>query len=610
MKQIKKLTALLLSLSLLITALCLSSVSANAEERYSVPASRLSVGDVFEMGMYPQSGITDEATLEALSAIDCTMQSYGYMKNADNSAHTFDTVDMCYADIAYNGDLYRKVTINEYRPCFASPDLDYYARQQENGYSEGSTYYFRWEPIEWRVLSNDSNGVYVISSKVLDSQPYHNFYENVTWETCSLRSWLNGDFYNLAFSDDEKSTLVMTTLVNENNAKHDTDGGNDTQDNIWVISFSDSLNADYGFISAEATEDPLKRAFGSEYAKCQGLRKSDVTEYPDTSVWWMRTPGKPGDHATICGYEGKINHTGGKVLNSGFGIRPAFKLRSDSEVSVSAEDVCRIAGHSRGEWKSVDDTNHERACSVCGETETEAHSWNGGEITAQPSYNQTGTRTYTCTVCGGTKTESIPAIPTPAETLPVKEKAPELYPKIKNAKSSVRLTWKAVEGAERYEIYASYYGKKFKKVKTLKGSATKYSIKKLNGKKLKQNKNVQAFIVAYRIIDGQYVQITKSPAVYTAGKRTKYTNVKKIKLTEKSCSLKINESRKIKAKTVLENKKKKALKCTAKLRYITSDDTVAAVSNNGKIAAVGAGSCTITVYANNGVYKTVRVTVE
>lgn len=65
------------------------------------------------------------------------------------------------------------------------------------------------------------------------------------------------------------------------------------------------------------------------------------------------------------------------------------------------------ASHSFGSWTSAE-TGHSRSCSACGKTETGSHSWNGGAVTTEPSC-VAGVRTYTCTVCSGTKTESIAA---------------------------------------------------------------------------------------------------------------------------------------------------------------------------------------------------------
>ncbi|MGN0485694.1 MAG: hypothetical protein ACI4GB_00520, partial [Acutalibacteraceae bacterium] len=66
-------------------------------------------------------------------------------------------------------------------------------------------------------------------------------------------------------------------------------------------------------------------------------------------------------------------------------------------------------GHTWGAWSKADDTNHERTCSVCSVKETAAHTWNDGEVTTEATCTEAGVKTYTCSVCNGTKTEAIDA---------------------------------------------------------------------------------------------------------------------------------------------------------------------------------------------------------
>ena len=298
----------------------------------AVKAADLQTGDTFEMGMYPQTQVTDDATITALNAIDCTMTNYGYMQNSKADNHTFDAVDMTYADIAYNGQAYRKVTINEYRPYFTVlPSSSSNTYQADNGYVTGNTYYFKWEPIVWQVLARESDGVYVMSQSLLDSPSYHNYLEFSTWETSSLRTWLNEGFYNGAFSEGERSKLISCTLSNVcDNPLSIDDGGNDTTDKLWVLSFSDSIDSAYGF-QDRYYSDPAKEAAGTDYAKSQGL-SADPSN--GCSIWWLRSPGE----GVPCG--SGINENGYGPCNprrdsTEIGVRPAFKLNLDATVGTS-----------------------------------------------------------------------------------------------------------------------------------------------------------------------------------------------------------------------------------------------------------------------------------
>ena len=373
----------------------------NAETTFEVTAtalaSTLTTGDTFEMGMYPQTEVTDSDTIYALEQIWCPMTNYGYIKNST------ETVDMSYADIAYNGEVYRKVRINEYRP-FATNQSSSNNNQETNGYSTGmsgwgETYYFKWEPITWQVLAKESDGVYVMSKSLLDAQAYNNNYEDTTWETSSLRSWLNDGFYNAAFSAAEQANIVSITHSNEGSPSNGSvSGGNDTTDRLWVLSYSDAINSDYGFNPDDQMRDEARRAQGTDYAKSQGILVSSST---GNSNWWLRCPGLN----THCA-SGVFSH-GAAELNDGVytienGIRPAFKL--DLNATVGTSDPKAL----------IEDPNltMENQETVYGETIT---------LTASLAQNAAGTvdftvtkdaftATYSANIENGTATVTLPVL--------------------------------------------------------------------------------------------------------------------------------------------------------------------------------------------------------
>lgn len=81
------------------------------------------------------------------------------------------------------------------------------------------------EPIKWRVLSVKGNEAFVVADMALDCKPYNETEEDVTWETCTLRQWLNSTFLDAAFDAEEQSAIKTTTVVNEDNISFGTAGG-------------------------------------------------------------------------------------------------------------------------------------------------------------------------------------------------------------------------------------------------------------------------------------------------------------------------------------------------------------------------------------------------
>ncbi|MGN0523195.1 MAG: DUF6273 domain-containing protein [Eubacterium sp.] len=74
------------------------------------------------------------------------------------------------------------------------------------------------EPIEWYVINNDNDVASLYSVYCLDCRPYHNDSLNldtVNWSNCSLKDWLNNDFYNEAFNEEEKQYVALNAVTGE-----------------------------------------------------------------------------------------------------------------------------------------------------------------------------------------------------------------------------------------------------------------------------------------------------------------------------------------------------------------------------------------------------------
>ncbi|MCR5666436.1 MAG: Ig-like domain-containing protein [Eubacterium sp.] len=186
--------------------------------------------------------------------------------------------------------------------------------------------------------------------------------------------------------------------------------------------------------------------------------------------------------------------------------------------------------------------------------------------------------------------------------------------KVSQSGSQIKVKWGKVSSADGYRVYVAYCGSKFKGVTQYvsKNSQT-VTIKKLSGKKLKLKKNFKVYVDAYRTVNGKKISLGKTITAHVVGhKNVKYTNAKKIKLKKSTYTLKVGKKAKIKAKTVLVNKKKRQLtNAHAKeFRYASTNIKVATVSKKGTIKAKKKGTCSIYVYARNGYAKKVKVKVK
>ena len=155
-------------------------------------------------------------------------------------------------------------------------------------------------PIEWLVLDVQGDKALLLSRYGLDTMPYNTEYEDVTWETCSLREWLNGDFLNRAFSAEEQKAIPVTDVDNgkgQGNSEWDTSGGNDTQDRVFLLSFAEACR----YLGASLDHDSMKpRVAPTAYLLEKGVWIEDETKTDDGATagwWWLRSPGSWQDNA-------------------------------------------------------------------------------------------------------------------------------------------------------------------------------------------------------------------------------------------------------------------------------------------------------------------------
>ncbi len=179
-------------------------------------------------------------------------------------------------------------------------------------------------PIEWIILDRHGQNALVISRYALDVQPYHKHSNNVTWETCTLRSWLNDVFINKAFTAAEQSGILMANVDNSRSqcdSRYNTAGGNDTQDRVFLLSYAET-DKYFG-----RTDDATASRVGpTAYAINQGAAISPNCQTSDGSVagmWWLRSPGANLSSACLVSCDGFGSY---EVSYTHIAVRPAIWL--------------------------------------------------------------------------------------------------------------------------------------------------------------------------------------------------------------------------------------------------------------------------------------------
>ena len=252
-------------------------------------------------------------------------------------------------------------------------DNIYFGTYQQS--SDGSGGY-NTNPVKWRVLSNASEQLLLLSDQNLDVFQYHTEEEDVTWETSTMRSWLNGygaaqntgsdngidytddNFIDTAFSDGEQGAIVDTTVVNDDNPDYNTEGGNDTTDQIFLFSIEEVQNADYGF-----TDDSSRIATNTAYVAGGGkIGSSYMNGVGEAGYWWLRSPGDLDHRAAGVSVDGGVGRYGHSVRIAFNAVRPAFNLDLTSVLFTSAaaggksasgmdSGLTAIGDYDGNEWK-------------------------------------------------------------------------------------------------------------------------------------------------------------------------------------------------------------------------------------------------------------------
>lgn len=160
-------------------------------------------------------------------AIGLVYRLFFYAKNNDTESTTDDNMTESLESI---NDI---TSINE---IHVGEHYTFGTYEQDNNKSNGA------EPIEWRVLAVEDGKALLITEKLIDCKKYNDTLTAITWETSTLRKWLNDDFFNKSFSIEEQAKIALVTNQNPDNPSYGTKGGNDTQDKIFVLSIDEEKN--------------------------------------------------------------------------------------------------------------------------------------------------------------------------------------------------------------------------------------------------------------------------------------------------------------------------------------------------------------------------------
>ena len=207
-------------------------------------------------------------------------------------------------------------------------------------YPQSDTSGKKKDPVEWWVLDNEGNELFLLSRYNLDAKKYNDRAGNITWENSSLRAWLRDTFLNRAFNTTEQGAIAETNVINDKSFIG-IPGGNNTQDKVFLLSAKEAVD------SAHFQGDGYRMTENTPYTAKQS---SDMNRAGYADDWWLRTPGHRADMAAyVADYVNSapfdnVSEIGDYTHAEYKGVRPAIKLDLSKVLFVSAAGQALPAG--------------------------------------------------------------------------------------------------------------------------------------------------------------------------------------------------------------------------------------------------------------------------
>ena len=256
-------------------------------------------GEYILFGEYPQTIKANNVTIRGVT------DSRGYYLGSD-------------------GAYYAKVT--------ATPYASGYTFSTGKTVSSGAVYYFKVEPIRWRILSENGDTALILCDSIIANKRFDDSSNN--YAESEIRAWLNAEFYNAAFDSLQRELILITTV---DNSVASTGGFSnpyvceDTNDKVFLLSCEDVTNADYGFVTHPYDYGIARQRQTSDYTRATGAHMSTSIDYYGNGLWWLRSPDYSIDdtvrEVNVDGYVLDYFLGGNLVYTRYVGVVPALQIR-------------------------------------------------------------------------------------------------------------------------------------------------------------------------------------------------------------------------------------------------------------------------------------------
>ena len=203
---------------------------------------------------------------------------------------TIKAADVTVGDVADEDGYYLGSDGERYAKVVASPHWNNYAFSDNSSVTSGNTYYFKVEPIRWRILSERDGKAFILCDSIIANKAY-DAGNNNNYANSDIRAWLNDEFYKTAFGALQQA-LIQTTEV-DNSAQSTGNSSNsyaceNTFDKVFLPSYREVTTIEYGFESGR-TDDTARCMLTSDFSRATGAYMSNASYYGNGN-WWLRSP--------------------------------------------------------------------------------------------------------------------------------------------------------------------------------------------------------------------------------------------------------------------------------------------------------------------------------
>ena len=217
-----------------------------------------------------------------------------------------------------------------YAKIIGAPMLTGYKFYNDEVITSGTEYYFKVEPIKWQILSDDGDTLKVVCASVLVNKQFNNV-DSIgnNYKKSAIRSWLNGEFYNTAFSDLQQELILTTTVDNSKASTAYADNKyacENTEDKIYLLSYAEA----YAITKSQSSSE-LRARLATDYARALGVSIQTNANHYGAANWWLRSPHdkssyQPNTDALYVTSIGSLSSNNTMVGTTSVGVVPALQI--------------------------------------------------------------------------------------------------------------------------------------------------------------------------------------------------------------------------------------------------------------------------------------------